>query len=140
MPRMVTCDAFDSTKKESTTPKGVAFHTPRSPGQPPIVGNPGLSKVQPRRDWSCHHPPLLHHHTEKDEEDTAHYANQWTGMSITALPIQTQQHGGWSCHHPPPPPHHTEKDDEGMAHGTNKGRTLPFDEKRMRGWTRANSR
>ena len=32
MPRMVTCDAFDSTLKESTTPKGVAFHTPRSPG------------------------------------------------------------------------------------------------------------
>ena len=25
MPRMVTCDAFDSTQKESTTPKGVAF-------------------------------------------------------------------------------------------------------------------
>ena len=24
MPRMVTCDAFDSTQKESTTPKGVA--------------------------------------------------------------------------------------------------------------------
>ena len=32
MPRMVTCDAFDSTKKESTTPKGVAFRPPCSPG------------------------------------------------------------------------------------------------------------
>ena len=32
MPRMVTCNAFDCTQKESTTPKGVAFHTPRSPG------------------------------------------------------------------------------------------------------------
>ena len=32
MSRMVTCDAFDSTQRESTTPKGVAFHTPRSPG------------------------------------------------------------------------------------------------------------
>ena len=31
-PRMVTCDSFDSTLKESTTPKGVAFHTPRPPG------------------------------------------------------------------------------------------------------------
>ena len=31
-PRMVTCDAFDCTQKESTTPKGVAFHTPRYPG------------------------------------------------------------------------------------------------------------
>ena len=31
-PRMVTCDAFDSTLKESTTPKGVASLTPRSPG------------------------------------------------------------------------------------------------------------
>ena len=30
MPRMVTCDAFDSTKRESTTPKGVAstLHLP----------------------------------------------------------------------------------------------------------------
>ena len=32
MPRMVTCGAFDSTKKESTTPKGVAFLPPCSPG------------------------------------------------------------------------------------------------------------
>ena len=32
MPRMVTCDAFDCTQKASTTPKGVAFHTPRYPG------------------------------------------------------------------------------------------------------------
>ena len=32
MPRMVTCDVFDSTKKESTTPKGVASLTPCSPG------------------------------------------------------------------------------------------------------------
>ena len=31
-PRMVTCGAFDSTKKESTTPKGVASLTPCSPG------------------------------------------------------------------------------------------------------------
>ena len=31
-PRMVTCDAFNSTKRESTTPKGVAFHTSRYPG------------------------------------------------------------------------------------------------------------
>ena len=31
-PRMVTCNAFDSTQKESTTPKGVAFRPPRSPG------------------------------------------------------------------------------------------------------------
>ena len=32
MPRMVTCNAFDCTKKESTTPKGVASLTPHSPG------------------------------------------------------------------------------------------------------------
>ena len=32
MPQMVTCDVFDSTKKESTTPKGVVFLTPCSPG------------------------------------------------------------------------------------------------------------
>ena len=32
MPRMVTCDVFDSTKKESTPPKGVASLTPCSPG------------------------------------------------------------------------------------------------------------
>ena len=32
MPRMVTCGAFDSTQKESTTPKGVASLTPCSPG------------------------------------------------------------------------------------------------------------
>ena len=31
-PWMVTCDAFDSTLKESTTPKGVASLTPCSPG------------------------------------------------------------------------------------------------------------
>ena len=29
---MVTCNAFDSTKKESTTPKGVASLTPCAPG------------------------------------------------------------------------------------------------------------
>ena len=32
MPRMVTCDVFDSTQKESTTPKGVASLAPCSPG------------------------------------------------------------------------------------------------------------
>ena len=32
MPTMVTCNAFDSTKKESTTPKGVAFRLLHSPG------------------------------------------------------------------------------------------------------------
>ena len=32
MPWMVTCNAFDCTQKESTTPKGVAFHTPCFPG------------------------------------------------------------------------------------------------------------
>ena len=32
MPWMVTCDVFDSTKKESTTPKGVASLTSCSPG------------------------------------------------------------------------------------------------------------
>jgi len=29
---MVICDALDCTQKESTTPKGVAFHTLHSPG------------------------------------------------------------------------------------------------------------
>ena len=32
MPWMVTCNAFDSTKRESTTPKGVASRPPCSPG------------------------------------------------------------------------------------------------------------
>ena len=31
-PRMVICDVLDCTQKESTTPKGVAFHASRSPG------------------------------------------------------------------------------------------------------------
>ena len=32
MPWMVTCNAFDSAKKDSTTPKGVASLTPCAPG------------------------------------------------------------------------------------------------------------
>ena len=31
-PQMVIRDALDCTQKESTTPKGVAFHASRSPG------------------------------------------------------------------------------------------------------------
>ena len=32
MPRMVACGAFNGTKRESTTPKGVAFRLLHSPG------------------------------------------------------------------------------------------------------------
>ena len=50
---MVTCDAFDSTLKESTTPKGVAFHT----------SLPRVASYR-RQPWAIESttPMGLHHH------------------------------------------------------------------------------
>ena len=46
-PRMVTCNAFDSTQKESTTPKGVAFRHLAPRGSLLSSATPGYRKYNP---------------------------------------------------------------------------------------------
>ena len=91
MPRMVTCSAFDSTQKESTTPKGVAFasHLPprvasyrRQPRAIESITPMGLHRHQPfittpqpgmriTLRWSCaHHCPFI---TTPQREDGARH-------------------------------------------------------------------
>ena len=71
MPWMVTCDVFDSTKRESTTPKGVAstLHLP------PRVAS---YRRQPRA-IECITPMGLHHHqpliTAPQRGDGAHHGH-----------------------------------------------------------------
>ena len=58
MPRMVTCNAFDSTQKESTTPKGVAFPPTLLPGVASFRRQPqAIESITPM--GLHHHQPLI---------------------------------------------------------------------------------
>ena len=68
MPRMVTCDAFDSTQKESTTPKGVAFRlTSSTQGSLLSSATLGYRKYNP--DGVAVSLPICHNHNHGDEDN-----------------------------------------------------------------------
>ena len=70
MPRMVTCGAFDSTKKESTTPKGGSIRlTSSTQGSLLSSATPGYQKYNP--DGVAVSLPIYHNHNHGDENNVA---------------------------------------------------------------------
>ena len=63
MPRMVTCNAFDSTQKESTTPKGVAFPHLAPRGSLLSSATPGYQEYNP--DGVAPSPTIDHRTTTR---------------------------------------------------------------------------
>ena len=59
MPRMVACDAFDSTKRESTTPKGVASASHLPPRVASYRRQPWAIKSTTPMGLPYHHPFII---------------------------------------------------------------------------------
>ena len=67
MPRMVTCGAFDSTQKESTTPKGVASTSHLSPGVASYRRQPRAIECTTPMELPYHHPLIIT--PQREDED-----------------------------------------------------------------------
>ena len=79
MPRMVTCDAFDSTKKESTTPKGVASTLHLPPRVASYRRQPRAIECIPPMGLPYHHPLITTpQHDDGPRHGIYHHATIWS--------------------------------------------------------------